>query len=146
MMMHIYPAIVREYDREARQCRVEIPGLTDGAEALPLAECLQPLGDRTTQNEIRIVAGDEVFIQFLQGDQRFPIIVGFRAKNTGNSVGTRHFEQDNINTEADQTQTHTAGTTYTIEADESILLKVGGSTIEITPESVTIQATEVHIN
>ena len=33
-----YPAIVRGYDAGARMCRVEIPGLTDGGDVLPLAE------------------------------------------------------------------------------------------------------------
>ena len=33
-----WPAIVRSIDRAGRQYRVEIPGLTDGAEVLPLAQ------------------------------------------------------------------------------------------------------------
>lgn len=145
-MMHIYPAIVRAYDRETRQCRIEIPGLTDGADVLPLAECLQPLGDRTADNETRIKPGDDVFVQFLQGDPRHPVIIGFRAKNTGNNVGRRHFEQDNIHTEADETQLHTAGTSYTIEAGDSITLKVGGSTIVINASGITATAPRIDLN
>lgn len=143
---HIYPAIVRAYDRERRQCRVEIPGFTDGASEWPLAECLQPLGDRTEDNEIRIKTGDRVYVQFLAGDARHPIIVGFRAKNAGNNIGRRHFEQDNIHSAADATQLHTAGTTHTIEAGEMILLKVGGSTIEITAAGIKLVAPTIDLN
>lgn len=148
----IYPAIVKEYDRARRECRVEIPGFTDGAQELPIAEFLQPLGDRTEDNEIRIKVEDRVFVQFFGGDPRFPLIIGHRAKNVENSIGRRHIEQDNIHTISDQTHLHEAGTTYTVtagtgvlitagetmtfEAGSKITLKVGGSTFELTGSGI----------
>jgi hypothetical protein len=170
LLSGIYPAIVRGYDRPRRQCRIEIPGITDGADALPLAECLQPLGDRTDDNEIRIKIGDRVYVQFLAGDPRHPLIVGFRAKNVENNIGRRYFEQENIETVADidqthsagenykitaginidteavEAQSHTAGTAYTIEAGEQIELKVGGSTITITSSGIIFNGTRIDLN
>lgn len=125
--------------------------MTDGAETLPLAECLQPLGDRTEDNEIRIKEGDRVYVQFLAGDPRHPIIVGFRAKNTGNNIGRRHFEQDNMHSIADETQLHEAGTSYTttagttmvLEAGTSITLKVGSTTLTLTASSIAAIASAI---
>lgn len=156
---HIYPAIIREYNRPTRQCRIEIPGMTDGAEVFPLAECLQPLGDRTEDNEIRLKVGDRVYVQFLNGDPRHPLIVGFRAKNASNNIGRRHLEQDNIHTISDETQLHEAGTSYTttagtsqshtaettflIEAGTEIKLKVGGTTLTLTAGAIAAIATAI---
>jgi len=42
-----YPAIVRSYNQARRTCRVEIPGLTDGADVLPEAEIEYPIGDKS---------------------------------------------------------------------------------------------------
>ena len=59
LMQGRYPAIVRSYDQARRTCRVEIPGLTDGADTLPEAEIEYPVGDT-------------VWIAFIGGDPRYP--------------------------------------------------------------------------
>lgn len=125
------PGIVASVDRERREVRVEIPGVTDGAEELPIAEIEYPIGDNSEHTEIRIMPGDRVFLAFLNGDPRYPIITGYRPKQTGNEVGTRRWHHDNIETEADETQRHTAG--------ESIELAVQSAQIKITPGEISLE-------
>jgi hypothetical protein len=111
---------------------VSIPGITDGADSFPEAEIMQSLGDRSEETEIHIVAGDRVWLDFIGGDPKHPVIMGFRTKRTGNELTTRRWKHQNIETEAFETQRHTAETTYDVEAGEAITLTVGDNTIEIT--------------
>lgn len=126
--MSRWPAVVVSYDRPARQCVVAIPGITNGADGL-IAEIEQNLGDRSEHSEIRILPGDRVWVDFLAGDPRYPIITGFRARNQQNMVGTRHWEHENFTIDADQTITLTAGS--------QIKLIVGGTSITLTAASIT---------
>ena len=61
-----YPAIVKSYDQISRTCRIEIPGLTDGADVLPEAEIEYPIGDksraRSHSTEFRILTRDTLWI------------------------------------------------------------------------------------
>lgn len=135
-----WPAIVRELDRPSRKYRVEIPGLTDGADVLPLAEIAYPIGDKSEHTEIRVLPGDRVWVEFERGDARYPLITAWRTKQTGNVVNFRRWHHENIETDADQTQKHTTGTTYRVEAGESITLIVGGSSIVINGSSITLSS------
>lgn len=165
-----WPGIVREYDRARREIRVEIPGITDGAEVLPLAQIEYPIGDKSPHTEIRILVGDAVWLEFECGDPRYPIITGWRCPNTGNSTMFRRWHHENIESDADETQKHTSGTTYTvlagtdikndaknninihagqnitIEAGQKITLKVGGSTIVIDGSSIKAKAGTIDLN
>lgn len=132
--MSRWPAVVTEYQNSPRRCLVDIPGITDGS-SLP-AEIEQSLGDRSEHTEIRILPGDRVWVDFLAGDQRYPIITGFRAKNRGNMLGTRHWEHENFTTNADETVLIKAGKSIRLEAGEKIELIVGGSTYTLTPDSI----------
>lgn len=114
------PGVVKAIDRARREIRVHIPGLTDGAEVYPLAEIEYGIGDKSEHTEIRILEGDRVWLSFINGDPRYPIITGFRPKNTGNEVGTRRWHHDAIESDADEHQTHTAGTDYSIDAGTNI--------------------------
>lgn len=132
------PAIVREVDRARREIRVEIPGYTDGADTLPLAEVEYDIGDRSAQTEIRILPGDDVWVEFINGDARYPIITGYRVKHTGNEVGTRRWVHDNIETIADAE--------HRIAAGSKIVLDVGGTLVTITPGKVQIDSADVVVN
>lgn len=133
-----WPAIVREVNRERREIRVEIPGVTDGAAVLPLAEIEYPIGDRSAQTEIRILPGDDVWVAFQGGDARYPIITGFRTKHTGNDVGTRRWFHDNFETICDGQ--------YRVQADAKLILDVGGTLVTITPGKVQIDSADVEVN
>lgn len=135
--MSRWPAVVVSVDRPARQCVVSIPGITEGAGGL-VAEIEQNLGDRSEDTEIRIKAGDRVWVDFLAGDPRYPIITGFRARNASNMVGTRLWEHDNFIIAADKTITLLAG--------EQIRLEVGGSSITITAEQIAMLAAHIGLN
>jgi hypothetical protein len=99
------PGIVRSYLAVSRECRVEIPGLTDGADVLPLAEIEYPIGDKSKAashaTEIEIVPGDLVWLAFEGGDPRYPIITGFRNARAGNAIDWRRWHHANIELTAD---------------------------------------------
>lgn len=165
-----WPGIVREYDRERRELRVEIPGITDGAEEWPVAQIEYPIGDKSPHTEIRILVGDKVWLEFECGDARYPVITGWRNPNEGNVVGYRRWHHDNIESDADKTHKHTAGTSYTVlagtdirneaqknvlikagetitlEAGQKITLKVGGTSIVMDSSSITAKAGKINLN
>lgn len=95
------PGFVDSYDAATRLCRVRVPGLTDGAEVLPQAMLCYPIGDKSEVTDIRIAAGDRVWLDFVNGDPRFPIIVGFRPKETDNAINWRRLQHANIELTAD---------------------------------------------
>lgn len=123
----IHPAVVHSYEPGSRFCMVSIPGVTDGANGFIEAEIGQNIGDKSEHTEIRILAGDRVWVMFMGGDPKHPIITHFRAKAAGNEVGTRRFHHENIETDADETQKHTAGTTYRIEVGATEILADTGN-------------------
>lgn len=102
------PGIIAAYDGPTRTCRVEAPGITDGAPEFPIAEIEFPIGDKSKgayPTEIEILPGDLVWLAFENGDPRFPIITGWRNARSGNSDGTRRWHHANIELHAD-TQVH----------------------------------------
>lgn len=139
-----YPAVVKAYDQITRQCRVEIPGITDGGDVLPVAEILYPVGDRSkievgkVSTEIEILVGDLVWVEFIGGDPRYPLIVGYRNPNQNNSVNWRRHHHANIEVLSDHIMLHTAA--------DKILLTVGGSSIEITPSGIKLTASRIDLN
>ncbi|PSJ16073.1 hypothetical protein [Nitrosomonas supralitoralis] len=100
-----YPAIVQSYDQDRRTCRIEIPGITDGADVFPEAEIEYPIGDKARSGsdgtEIEILPGDTIWIAFIGGDSRYPIITGYRNPQAGNSIDWRRFHHANIEFIAD---------------------------------------------
>lgn len=154
-----WPAIVREWIRERRECRVEIPSLTDGAEVYPLAQIEYPIGDKSEDTEIYVRVGDRVWVEFERGDARYPIITGFRSKQVGNRQLWRKFEHENherdafdgdiydhasqdIRTEAGRNETKQVAEVFHLEAGTKIELIVGGSKIEITDGLVKVTASQ----
>lgn len=127
------PAIVKSYNAIKRTCRIEIPGLTDGADTFPEAEIEYPIGDKSPNSEftteIEILVGDLVWISFINGDTRYPIITGWRNPQTNNSVDWRRWHHKNVE----------------ILADKQIHFKVGGSEITITPDNIIIQSPNISI-
>ena len=160
-----YPAIVRTYNQARRTCRIEIPGLTDGAEVYPEAEIEYPIGDKARsgqyETELEILPGDTIWISFIGGDPRYPIITGYRNPQTGNSADWRRYHHKNgevltdnmmhfesgvsfhvdagtdIQETAGESITVKAGQTISAEAGSSISLKAGSS-ITLTVGSSTI--------
>ena len=102
-----YPGLVDSYDAQKRTCRVKIPGLTDGADPLPEAQIEYPIGDNSRSvphgTEIAIHKDDAVWIAFLGGDPRYPIITGYRNPEVGNSLDWRRWHHRNIRLDAEDT-------------------------------------------
>ena len=128
-----YPAIVKTYNQARRTCRVEIPGLTDGGDVLPEAEIEYPIGDKsragTHTTEIEITPGDTVWVAFIGGDPRYPIITGYRNPQAGNSADWRRWHHANIE----------------LIADAEMRLVVGGTSVVITPAGITITTPSLDI-
>lgn len=128
-----YPAIVKTYNQARRTCRVEIPGLTDGGDVLPEAEIEYPIGDKsragTNTTEIEITPGDTVWVAFIGGDPRYPIITGYRNPQAGNSADWRRWHHANIE----------------LIADAEMRLVVGGTSVVITPAGITITTPSLDI-
>lgn len=125
-----WPATVASYDAASRECRVSIPGITDGSDVLPLAVFCNPLGDRAGDTEIRILPGDMVWVSFEQGDPRFPIIDGYRTPRSGNPTGWRRWEHANIQ----------------LTAENQFVITVGGTTITVTDGQVQINGADMHLS
>ena len=129
-----YPAIVRSYDQAKRTCRVEIPGLTDGGDVLPEAEIEYPIGDKsragTNTTEIEITPGDTVWVAFIGGDPRYPIITGYRNPQAGNSADWRRWHHANME----------------LLADGTMRLAVGPSEIILTPDGIVMNAPRIDLN
>ena len=127
-----YPAIVKSYDKNRRTCRIEIPGLTDGADVLPEADILYPIGDKSKSGshatEIEMLPGDTVWISFIGGDSRYPLIDGYRNPKSDNAIDWRRIHHANIEMTADG------------------VLKLNASTVEINAPTVTINGTNTTIN
>jgi phage baseplate assembly protein gpV len=137
------PAVISSYDAATRTCRVSIPGITDQAEVLPEAHIEYAVGDKSALTEVRIKAGDLVWVDFIDDDPRYPIITGYRNPRTGNVTEVRRIQQQGIELTADGTLKLTAdkielvGTTR-IKGDVAIS---GG---DLTHENINVSSTHTH--
>lgn len=127
MRHNLTPGFVESYDPDRKTCRVQIPGQTDGAEVLPEAEFCFPVGDKSEHTDIRILKGDRVWLAFINGDARYPVIMGFRPRQTGNETAWRRFHHDNIEHQADTDLHFQAGQDVHIEAGRHVLIEAGGN-------------------
>lgn len=155
-----YPAVIKAYDQLARQCRIEIPGITDGGDVLPIAEIMYPVGDKSkvevgkVSTEIEILAGDLVWVEFIGGDPRYPLIVGYRNPNQNNSINWRRHHHANIEMLSDHILQQAAGdkmllTVGAVSVEmlpSKMTLTVGGSSIEITPSGIKLAASRIDLN
>lgn len=141
-----YPAIVKSYNQAKRTCRIEIPGVTDGGDTLPEAEIEYPIGDKSrngTPTEIEILPNDTVWVSFLAGDPRYPIITGWRNPETGNSADWRRYHHKNIELLADQIM-HFMVSSSEITIDPSSIVEKTNQKTTDAPD--TIITGNVHIN
>ena len=135
-MMFKYPAVVVSYDANTRLAKIKLEPLDDGADTQLDAELLYPLGDKSN-TAIEVLAGDFVWVEFEQGDPRYPIIVGYRNQRTGNDDLTRRY--------------HHHGN-FEILADNLIKIKgnvkviVESETVEVIATTVNVTASNTYIN
>lgn len=141
MLPSLEPGFIHSVDRDARIVRVRIPGIFDGAEVFPEAQLLYPLGDKSEHTEIRLLEGDRVWLAFIGGDPRFPIVAGHRPKETDNVVGWRRWHHDNFQFDADGT--------FRVNATDvefnATTFKVNGQTVEVNAAATTVDSTATTI-
>lgn len=134
-MMFKYPAVVMSYDANTRLAKIKLEPLDDGADTQLEAELCYPLGDKSN-TAIEVLSGDFVWVEFEQGDPRYPIIVGYRNKRTGNDDLTRRY--------------HHHGN-FEILADNIIKIKgnvkviVESATVEVIATTVNVTASNTNI-
>ena len=145
-----YPAIVKEYLQAQRQCRVEMPGITDRGDTLPLAEIEYPIGDKSHHDdyptEIEIHVGDTVWVDFVGGDTRYPVITGHRCPNINNSADWRRYHHKNMQLIADDKLLLNVGNSQLEMIPGKITLSVGGSKIEITASGIKLISDRIDMN
>ena len=152
-----YPATVKSYDQATRTCRVEIPGITDGGDVLPNAEIEYPIGDKSRliagqhATELEILTGDTVWVAFIGGDARYPLITGYRCPSAGNDVNWRRIHHANIDLTADgvlnikATTINLNATTVTITStDTSVTSKMNITGSELKHNSINVGYTHKH--
>lgn len=126
------PAVVYSYDSSRRLCLIEIEGITSGSESRLLAEISNPIGDRgankeqTKETEHFIEKGDLVWVSFINGDPRCPLIIGYRNQDNGNSSGWRRWHHANIEMTAKKVIKTKSGADTVIESDGDIVLSAKG--------------------
>lgn len=76
--------------------------------------------------ELEILPGDTVWIAFIGGDPRYPIITGSRNPQAGNSVDWRRYHHKN----------------YELICDRIIRLLVGNSVFQLNPDTITGSTTQ----
>lgn len=162
-----WPGIIRKFDTVARQYRVEIPGVTDGADVLPLAEMEYPIGDKSKHEkfatEIEILEGDKVWLEFERGDPRYPIITGYRNDRSVNSTEWRRWHHANIELNAGTdgsgdiylkagARVHIVAPTIfaecekaVVEASDSIEMTAGNTVMIKAGTSITLDAPDVYM-
>ena len=96
------PGFIESYDGNTRRARVSIPSITDGCEVFPEAEFVYSIGFRTEDTELRILPGDRVWLDFVNGDHRYPMIIGYRTLGSDNLIDTFRVRQTNVELIADQ--------------------------------------------
>jgi hypothetical protein len=153
-----WPGVVAEYDAPARMFRVRVDGVTDGSNVLPHAEVEYPIGDRAhasdskDHTELRVLVGDMVWVEFMGGDPRFPIITGHRLKRAGNPVGWRRWRHANIEMTADGDMVFNAGRVIW-NVDGDVIEHIGGDRTtdiagkeqtDVTGQQISTAATSRH--
>lgn len=119
-----WPGVVASYDKNSRECRVKVPGITDGGDTELLAEIEYPVGDKSKDGpkstDILMMPGDLVWLSFIGGDPRYPVITGQRNPKTGNGVDWRRHHQANMELLADMLMNFLAGQDVRIEAKRNV--------------------------
>ena len=149
-----YPAVVETYDKTTRQVRVSIPGITDGKDVFPLAEIEYAIGDKSRivagqhATEVEILPGDLIWVEFIGGDERFPLITGYRNPNAPslNSVDWRRWHHANIEAVADSMLRLIVGGSSITMIPGSITLAIGSSTLVMNATGIHLTADRIDLN
>ncbi len=137
MLPNLYPATVVTYDEAAKRAQIVIPGQTDGAEEHLTAEFCLPVGDKSEHTSLRVLPGDRVWVAFLGGDFRRPIIMGYRPKQTEPTVGVRRLHHANLE--------FTADTNVVVEGEGGSVTIKAGTKVRIVAPVIELEAQQVKI-
>lgn len=136
-----WPAVVESYNADTRECFIRVPSLSEGGDESLQAEIRYPIGDKSKagqwSTDILLLPGDDVWVVFIGGDQRYPLITGQRCPQTGNGTGWRRWHQANIELLAQEVMNLIAGGAITIKSDASVLVQAPKVTIDAPQTEIT---------
>lgn len=118
-----WPAVVKSCNHAKRLYTVDIPMLTQGG-GFPEAEIKYPIGDKSKHTEIEVLPGDLVWVEFIGGDARYPLITGYRCPRSGNASNWRRWHHANVE----------------IAGDQEIHIKVGGTSLIVNASGIHMTA------
>lgn len=100
----------------------------------PLGDKPKPVGNAGKNGgkatEIEIMKGDAVWIEFIRGDPRYPLITGHRCTNVGNTFDTRRFNHKKIELVAE--------TNLRLVVGDDTFIEVKSNQVEITTPKLII--------
>jgi hypothetical protein len=137
-----YPARVTSYDGVSRTCEVSIEGVTDGSERGLRAEIEYPVGDSARDGhptEIEINPGALVWVEFIQGDPRAPLITGYRNPGRSNDVDWRRWHHKNVELLADELMVLNTEQGLRVRAGTDLQMQADGGAIRIKADGGAIQ-------
>lgn len=140
------PGEIVSFDQATTRARVKFSGLSDDAEEFPEAMVCYPVGDKSVHTAIRILPGDLVWLDFVNGDERFPIIQGFRTREAGNAVDVRRWHHANMELQADTDLRLFAGAQVLVQAGTEVRVLSDGSVLIQGATSVSVRAPQITLD
>ena len=87
-------AKILSYNAKGRTAKVHIHGMTDGASDGLTATFAYPVGDSDKDTEREILAGEDVYVFFENGEESRPVIAFFSSHGENAVVDTRRIRQE----------------------------------------------------
>ncbi|MGA8882808.1 MAG: hypothetical protein WB445_04205 [Acinetobacter sp.] len=138
-------AKILSYSAKSRTAKVHIHGMTDGASDGLTATFAYPVGDSDKDTEREILAGEDVYVFFENGEESRPVIAFFSSHGENAVVDTRRIRQENIELLA---RSNIKVQAKVIEVDGSETVNIHGAVqINLRSEAkVSISAPQISIN
>ena len=145
MLMGFKRAKILNYNAKDRTAKVHIHGMTDGASEGLTATFAYPVGDSDKDTEREILAGEDVYVFFENGEESRPVIAFFSSHGENAVIDTRRIRQENIELLARSKITAKA---KTIEIDGSEVVNIhSAAQINLMSEAkVSIVAPNISLN
>ncbi|OTG93558.1 hypothetical protein B9T24_13880 [Acinetobacter sp. ANC 4654] len=96
MLLGFKRAKILSYNAKGRTAKVYIHGMTDGASEGLTATFAYPVGDSDKDTEREILAGEDVYVFFENGEESRPVIAFFSSHGENAVIDTCRIRQENI--------------------------------------------------
>ena len=145
MLLGFKRAKILNYNAKGRTAKVHIHGMTDGASDGLTATFAYPVGDSDKDTEREILAEEDVYVFFENGEESRPVIAFFSSHGENAVIDTRRIRQENIELLARSKITAKAKV-IDVEGSETVNIH-GAVQINLTSEAkVSISAPQISMN